>query len=460
MNIDTVGCGYKNGKELLGAYTLAQISFLQLAAVVSCMSACLAWRVADEESGERQAAEQWLRQEDEAAALLREQMVQELGGPGSAIRPEGNVKWVFSGVVAAQTYALLGWRNFTAMPPSPTYHLIIALNLLTILSSTLILHLGFFGRLIALYNRNFHRVCWLTRQLKRLDDSQITAWWNCRSFVLNEDLALDYDMAGLAVSATFLGCVFAAVVVLSQTSKDGFVALLEPPGSYCAYACLYITCCLIKIFAIATETYREQHRHIDVLHAMTAKHHPTRSAFADTPYFIDDNEDYGDTDALDIAAEESQLLSPLPSPSPGRPLRTVSMGRAGASLGNINAALAVAPPPLVRSVSMTLHLRPELDPEPDPDDSRHLTELAPSSPRALGVQRLPSSTAFGTADQKRHSIAEMMSQIRKYDPYPCILGIPVMPALFSTCKFYIFLCFLLMGLRIMVSTLRLLLLPL
>ena len=32
---------------------------------------------------------------------------------------------------------------------------------------------------------------------------------------------------------------------------------------------------------------------------------------------------------------------------------------------------------------------------------------------------------------------------RKYDPYPCILGIPVMPALSTTCKFYIFICFVL-----------------
>ena len=43
---------------------------------------------------------------------------------------------------------------------------------------------------------------------------------------------------------------------------------------------------------------------------------------------------------------------------------------------------------------------------------------------------------------------------RKYDPYPCILGIPVMPALFGTCKFYIFVCFLLIGTRIMVACMR------
>ena len=43
---------------------------------------------------------------------------------------------------------------------------------------------------------------------------------------------------------------------------------------------------------------------------------------------------------------------------------------------------------------------------------------------------------------------------RKYDPYPCILGIPVMPALFSTCKFYLFVVFLLVGTRIMVAVLK------
>jgi hypothetical protein len=38
--------------------------------------------------------------------------------------------------------------------------------------------------------------------------------------------------------------------------------MLEAPGSYLAYACMYITCCLIKLFTLATNTYEEQHRHI------------------------------------------------------------------------------------------------------------------------------------------------------------------------------------------------------
>jgi hypothetical protein len=59
-------------------------------------------------------------------------------------------------------------------------------------------------------------------------------------------------------------------------------------------------------------------------------------------------------------------------------------------------------------------------------------------------------------ESRRQIVAEMISQIRKYDPYPCILGIPVMPALFTTCKFYIFVCFLLIGTRIMVACLRML----
>ena len=60
-------------------------------------------------------------------------------------------------------------------------------------------------------------------------------------------------------------------------------------------------------------------------------------------------------------------------------------------------------------------------------------------------------------ESKRQTLAEMVSQIRKYDPYPCILGIPVMPALFQTSKFYIFLGFLLIGSRVMISCMRIIL---
>ena len=43
----------------------------------------------------------------------------------------------------------------------------------------------------------------------------------------------------------------------------------------------------------------------------------------------------------------------------------------------------------------------------------------------------------------------ILIELRKYDPYPCILGIPVMPGLFSSCKFYIFIMFTLIGVRVM-----------
>jgi hypothetical protein len=49
---------------------------------------------------------------------------------------------------------------------------------------------------------------------------------------------------------------------LHQIYREGLQAMLEPPGSYLAYACMYITCCLIKLFTLATNTYEEQHRHI------------------------------------------------------------------------------------------------------------------------------------------------------------------------------------------------------
>jgi hypothetical protein len=62
-----------------------------------------------------------------------------------------------------------------------------------------------------------------------------------------------------------------------------------------------------------------------------------------------------------------------------------------------------------------------------------------------------SSAATYHIEAKRQTIAEMMSQIRKYDPYPCILGMPVMPALFSTSKFYLFITFILIGTRVMIA---------
>jgi hypothetical protein len=57
-------------------------------------------------------------------------------------------------------------------------------------------------------------------------------------------------------------------------------------------------------------------------------------------------------------------------------------------------------------------------------------------------------------ESHRQAIAEIISQIRKYDPYPCILGIPVMPALFNSSKCYIFIVFTLLGVRMMISCWR------
>ena len=143
--------------------------------------------------------------------------------------------------------------------------LLIVLNLLTILMSTLMLHLGFFGRLLALYKRNFLRVEFLTKTLTRLGANHVDEWWNCRNFVLNDDLALDYDIGGLAVSLTFILNLAVFFVLVMQIYEYGFSAILTPPGSYCAYACLYLTMCLIKIFTLATSTFEEQHAHIATL---------------------------------------------------------------------------------------------------------------------------------------------------------------------------------------------------
>jgi hypothetical protein len=102
------------------------------------------------------------------------------------------------------------------LPPSNTATLLIILNLLTILMSTLILHLSFFGRLLALYKRNLNRVECLSKILSTTLKEQLDSWWSCRNFVLNDDLSLDYDIGGLAVSATFLIAITLFAALISQ----------------------------------------------------------------------------------------------------------------------------------------------------------------------------------------------------------------------------------------------------
>ena len=57
----------------------------------------------------------------------------------------------------------------------------------------------------------------------------------------------------------------------------------------------------------------------------------------------------------------------------------------------------------------------------------------------------------GSIEARRQTLAEMVAQIGVYDPHPCILGIPVMPGLFKTAKLYIFVAFVLIGAKILVT---------
>lgn len=211
-----IGCGYENGKEMLAFYTMAQTSFTLFITVLIAMSICLAWRIHEDEDEERNQAENWLKQQSTYAYELRNSLNQQCGGPATSIRPEGSAAWIFYGIIAALTFTLLGWHNWYLLPPSHTATLLIILNLLTILMTTLILHLGFFGRILALYKRNYLRVEYLTTLLTNLKETEIDPWWNCRNFVLNDDLSLDYDIGGLAVSATFLIDVFVFFVLMIQ----------------------------------------------------------------------------------------------------------------------------------------------------------------------------------------------------------------------------------------------------
>ena len=49
-----VGCGYVNGREMLGYYTMAQVSLHLFMSVIVAIAVCMAWRIADDELAERQ----------------------------------------------------------------------------------------------------------------------------------------------------------------------------------------------------------------------------------------------------------------------------------------------------------------------------------------------------------------------------------------------------------------------
>ncbi len=590
-----MACGYLNGRELLAYYTMAQTSFVLFSMVLITLTVCLAWAVAPEEWTDRASAEQWLNKEDSSAHKLRVEINKRHGAPGSYIRPEGNFQWVLFGVASAFVFTFLGCGNWRAMPVSPTTTFLVILNVLTIQSSTLLLHLAFFGRLIAIYTRNKSRVEMLSELLKTGGIGNVDAWWNCRNFVLNEDLALDYDIGGLAVSATFIIDVSVCCVFISQTWDEGFTAILESPGNYCAFAVLYVTMCLLKIFTLATSTFEEQFHHINTLQKMSFKlaSSPTSTGNAlnqltlgNVPTEIqhinqsantylemgaaDDDEDDNFYDfevgltmdsplpsmpqaggrsffGSDSCGKESSLdgSSGSGSGSGGQSSERLSLAEKGGDCGlgddegdgdehthlidgdgvsgggsgtgdkddrifhsssSSSSSTSGASSPKQHSpkvlwdkmgsvvssllpssssssslssthTSRTLHSKSDsllsspgggaiADHLPvaivrgendhvyvheanDKDKKRIGPILEDSQSPNLSLDTVPLKRSNSlNIESRRQSLADMISQITKYDPYPCVFGIPVMPTLFKTAKFYIYICFCLVGAKV------------
>jgi hypothetical protein len=107
-DLSRAGCGYINGKEMLGYYTMAQTSFLLFVAVIFAMCGCMAWKVDAVEFTELHTAEEWLKREDPMAFKIRDEIMKKFGSPASSIRPEANFVWVIFGIIAALTFTLLG----------------------------------------------------------------------------------------------------------------------------------------------------------------------------------------------------------------------------------------------------------------------------------------------------------------------------------------------------------------
>ena len=88
--IDLWGCGFVNGQELLGYYTMAQTSFILFITVIIGLTVCMAWKITDEESHDRELAQEWLKREDPGAAVMRDNIMKKHGRPGSSVKPEGD----------------------------------------------------------------------------------------------------------------------------------------------------------------------------------------------------------------------------------------------------------------------------------------------------------------------------------------------------------------------------------
>ena len=104
--------GYINGKELSAFRTMVQVAFSLFMSTIMALVGCLAWKVADDEVLEQQAAAEWLSKEDYNAWTLREDLLRTFGAPGSDIRPDGSPSWVVSGITSSMTFVLLGWHNW------------------------------------------------------------------------------------------------------------------------------------------------------------------------------------------------------------------------------------------------------------------------------------------------------------------------------------------------------------
>ena len=83
-----------------------------------------------------------------------------------SVRPETTCPWLMFGLVAACTFTLIGWRKWGDLPLTVVTVVVVLANVTTTLASVLMLHVGFHGRLIALYQGNLHRVQFLSKLLR------------------------------------------------------------------------------------------------------------------------------------------------------------------------------------------------------------------------------------------------------------------------------------------------------
>lgn len=163
-------CGVLNGVGLYATLRLAQSATFAFLSIFGAIVTCNAWSLSLAEMERRRETESWLKGcEGGVAFALREELIFKTGRSGSPTPLFCDRSFSLLGACAAILFSSLAHRRWLQLRFLGNEAVAVsALHAIVVLASTACAHFAFFGRLAALYQRNFDRVQHLTAQLREV----------------------------------------------------------------------------------------------------------------------------------------------------------------------------------------------------------------------------------------------------------------------------------------------------